>query len=471
MLRRWLVIGIGILGFNWSEAQYITEVLEYTPAPGQFTNTLSWGSPTATSGIAGGVKGSLCLGAWGGYVIFRFAEAVENHPDNPYGVDFTIFGNPMAHWSEPGAVWVMKDENSNGLPDDSWYELAGSDYYFSTTVRNYQLSYENPGGSVALEVPWTDRLGKQGVILTNSAHTQPYYPLSDSFPSIPSEQYTLTGTLIRGAVDVDHPPVLISARRAFGYADNNVRGQAGLILPDNPYTSVIENSGGDAFDLDWAVDSSGSYVDLDSIHFVKVQNALLADGKWLGELSTEVCGALDVSPDPSISGDLDLVVIRDLPYEITSGEYPMEVYVFYRGRMVENPNVVWTSSSEKVWVDEHHVLRASESGDVTLTASLESMPHIQAPVLARIRLNAMGRHAFSVENRACKIFPNPAGEEVQLRGIQGATLSIYSPEGKVKMKVAEYGGESLDIRSFPSGIYLLRVEQGAKVYGLKLIKN
>jgi len=470
-MRRILVIGLCLLSLNRVGAQYISEVLEYTPAPGQFTNTLSWGSPHAASGIVGQVNGSLCLGAWGGYVVFRFEEAVENHPDNPYGVDFTIFGNPMAHWSEPGVVRVMKDENSNGLPDETWYELAGSDYYFSTTRLNYQLTYINPGDTVAREVAWADPFGSGGTVKINDAHTQPYYPLPDSFPLISPEQFTLRGTWIRGAVDVDHPPVLISARRAFGYADNTLRGQPGLSLPDNPYTPEVEHSGGDAFDIAWAVDSSGSYVDLDRIHFIKVQNALQADGRWLGELSTEVCGARDESPDPGVHGDLDLIVIRDLPYEITSGEYPLELHVFYSGRIVENPAVVWTSSSEKVTVDEHHVLRASESGNVTLTASLESKPHIQTPLLARIRLEETSGPKFSPDDGELRIYPNPARDRIQVQGTEQAFLSFYTLEGKLIGEVEQYRGESVDIRSFPPGIYLLRVVRGSSVHCLKLMKD
>ena len=61
-------------------------------------------------------------------------------------MDFTIFGNPLPDWSEPGVVWVMKDENENGEADDTWYQLAGSDYFFSTTLLDYQVSYANPGG-------------------------------------------------------------------------------------------------------------------------------------------------------------------------------------------------------------------------------------------------------------------------------------------------------------------------------------
>jgi hypothetical protein len=471
VLRKLIVIGIALLSFIGVDAQYITEVLEYTPAPGQFTNTLSWGSPHAASGIVGGVDGSLCLGAWGGYVVFRFAEAVENHPDNPYGVDFTIFGNPMPQWSEPGVVWVMKDENNNQQPDDTWYELAGSDYYFSTTRKNYRVSYSNPGDTVAQEVPWMDPFGGSGVIQTNAVHTQPYYPLQDSFPFISPEEYTLSGTRIRGAVDVDHPPVLVSGRRAFGYADNTLRGQSDLNLPDNPYTAVVENSGGDAFDLHWAVDSSGSYVDLDKVHFVKVQNALQADGRWLGELSTEVCGARDLSPDPSVNGDLDLIVIADLPGELRSREYPLEVFVFYRGRLVQHPDVEWISSSDKIWVDSNHVLRASESGEAVLTAFLGSKPHIRTEISARIQLEQTTQQSLVTENKNLQLFPNPAADWLQITGIEEASLSFFTSHGKPVKKVVVYRGASLDISSLPPGLYILGIQEGRSIHTLKFVKE
>ncbi|MDZ7737853.1 MAG: hypothetical protein U5K32_02045 [Bacteroidales bacterium] len=155
--------------------------MEYTPAPGQHINTAT-GSPHAATTICGDIGGMVNLGAFGGYLVFRFEEPVYNDPDNPYGIDFTIFGNPLSEWSEPGIVSVMKDENGNGLPDDSWYELAGSDHYFSSTVSAYSVTYENPGKPVANDVPWNDNLGNTGYIYANSFYSQPYYPSADSFP-------------------------------------------------------------------------------------------------------------------------------------------------------------------------------------------------------------------------------------------------------------------------------------------------
>ena len=79
-------------------AQYIAELMEYTPAPGQLINMSPWGTPAGARSIEGDINGSLSLGAFGGYVVFRFEHPVENDPQNPYGVDFTILGNPKPDW-------------------------------------------------------------------------------------------------------------------------------------------------------------------------------------------------------------------------------------------------------------------------------------------------------------------------------------------------------------------------------------
>jgi len=139
--------------FTQVSGQYISEIIEYVPAPSQYMNTETWGTPEAANSIIGRVDGSVSLGGFGGYIVFRFENPVENDPENPFGIDFTIFGNPVPNWSEPGIVSVMKDENMNGLADDTWYELAGSDHRFSSTVLNYSVRYFNPGGQDAKDIP------------------------------------------------------------------------------------------------------------------------------------------------------------------------------------------------------------------------------------------------------------------------------------------------------------------------------
>ena len=67
----------------------------------------------------------------------------------------------------------MKDLNGNGIPDDGeWYELAGSDYWLSTTKRNVEMTYYNPSYNKRYTVPWTTNQGKSGAVLTNQFHNQ-----------------------------------------------------------------------------------------------------------------------------------------------------------------------------------------------------------------------------------------------------------------------------------------------------------
>jgi hypothetical protein len=60
---------------------------------------------------------------------------------------------------------------------------------------------------------------------------------------------------------------------------------------DNKPNSDIE---GTSFDISWAVDETGQAVVLDSIHFIRVYNAVDEVLDQTGELSTEICGAIDL---------------------------------------------------------------------------------------------------------------------------------------------------------------------------------
>jgi len=458
-----------IFGGAGLQAQYISEVIQYVPAPGQLVNT-AWGSPRSAASLVGGMNGSMTLGSFGGYVVFRLEGPVDNHPDNPYGVDFTIYGNPVAEWSEPGIVSVMKDVNYNGNPDDTWYELAGSDYFFSSTLKDYRVTYENPGGETAADVPWHDGLDSSGFVVANDFHLQPYYPLHDSFPGIDPQQYTLHGTRIMPALDFTLPATIRSPQRAFGYADNRIPGTGPHTIPDNPYTREKENAGGDAFDLHWAVDESGEYIDLDTIHFIRIHSGCLARADWLGEVSTEVTGACDVMPDAALTGPLDMIVIRDLPPVIQTTSHQLEAFVYHMGRLQKDQSIAWSCSMPEATVSEDHMLTVPISGELVITATLVDDPSVTASVVTTVDLTT-GPESLKLQHHSAPvIFPNPASSRIIIQYAGQGEYFLFSLSGKLILSGTLDGfKQEINMAGISAGIYMLNIKTRSGSYTEKLL--
>ncbi|MBN2613832.1 MAG: T9SS type A sorting domain-containing protein [Bacteroidales bacterium] len=472
MSKKIVIIILGLVCLKTIQAQYISEVLEYKPAPGQFINSSPWGIPNSAKSLIGGVTGSMSLGAFGGYVIFKFANPVENDANNPFGVDFTIFGNPLNEWSEQGIVSVMKDENGNGLPDDTWYELAGSDYFFSNTIKKYEVTYTNPNQSSSADVPWADNKGNSGAILANGFHAQPYYPLIDSFPDIASNEYTLSGTRVADEVDRTNPSCVNSYRKAFGYVDNQLRGSAPYTVPDNPYTPEKENSGGDAFDISWAVDEDGNYVDLDKIDFVKVHNAVLADAGWLGEVSTEITGAVDVAPNHSITGISEIIVLKELPDTIVGNRYQIEAFAFDYGRWDKEAKIKWDINLADANINAENLLSFSSSGRLTVIASLEGNPSIiatdSAVLIYQNNPTSVSQNNFA----ALKLYPNPASENIYIEVTNDADVEIYEITGIKVMTILNYqANQPVSIAHLANGIYIIKISEQNECITLRFVKD
>ena len=263
------------------------KVIEYTPAPGQFINELKTGgfdashvTPEAAVSYAESrlMEGSwVSLGGFGGYVIVGFDHSI----DNSRTYDFGIISNAFDGSSEPGVVWVMQDENGNGYPDDTWYELAGSETGKFETYRDYAVTYYRPSAP-KMPVQWTDNYGNNGEIdYLQQFHNQDYYyPLW-----IGTDSYTLTGTRLE-ALNYDQSgngSYWIQPHYDWGYADNF-----------SPSDFNSENKA-NLFRISNAIDFEGNPINLSHIDFVKVQCAVNSKSGWLGELSTEVCGFYDYS--------------------------------------------------------------------------------------------------------------------------------------------------------------------------------
>ena len=266
---------------NWNR------VFEYTPAPGQFINELKTGGFDGTQinpeSAVEYAKNRLenenwiSLGGFGGYVVVGFDHSISNSRS----YDFGVIGNAFDGSSEPGVVWVMQDENGNGFPDDTWYELAGSEHGKFETYRDYAVTYYRPTG-IGMPVQWTDNYGGSGEVdyLAQFHDQDYYYPLW-----IGAESYTLTGTRLeaRNYDQSGNGTYWVNPHYDWGYVDN--------FSPSDFNSSDKANF----FRISNAVDFEGNPVKMNHIDFVKVQCAVNAKSGWLGEVSTEVCGFYDCS--------------------------------------------------------------------------------------------------------------------------------------------------------------------------------
>lgn len=279
---------------------YITSVFDFQPAVGQFTNSLPAYSPgdthatmiaKASKALINSKNGMISLGGFGGFVVFGFDHTIENKPGL---MDFRILGNSFLATSdsgteggssEPGVILVSYDANQNGLPDDPWYEIAGSAH--ADAIPNYQITYHKPDpnqtptpGDWEWEldtsyIKWTDNQGNTGYISKNSFHSQSYFP-----EWITESSLTFTGTLLPPNIlneGTAQDPLWVSYPFEWGYADN--------------YPNADDRA---AIDIDWAVDQNGQPAHLKGIDFIKVYSGTHQQAGRLGESSTEISGAEDL---------------------------------------------------------------------------------------------------------------------------------------------------------------------------------
>jgi hypothetical protein len=364
-----ILLAASLFGYSQIAGTGSFDVVEYRPAPGQHINIESIGTTDAATELARDSSTLVSLGSFGGFVILGFKGNCLNHPDNPYGIDFTVFGNAFTGSSEPGVIWVMKDENKNGWPDDVWYEIAGSHYFHSGTVRDYKVTYVK---TASRDVSWYDNNNGSGIIKANEFNLQDYYPSPEYFPDYPQDSVTFSGTLLSSSVDSSNVAEIKTIPPAFGYADcRPMRREVNLNLPDNPYTQSVEGAGGDPVDISWAVDNDGNYVDLDYVNFVKIVSGNMTSAGWLGEISTDISWIEDVNPDAGISGKENLLVVYPHPDRVIAGrKMQIQSCWFEKGRKVAR-EINYSSDNEGILtIDNAGLIRAGETGSATISISV-----------------------------------------------------------------------------------------------------
>lgn len=294
---------------------YITKVLDYRPAPGQFVNTMPEYEDGDTQetmnkkvleAIGNNNRGLITLGGYGGYVIVGFDHTIENKSDV---CDFRVLGNAFAANTsanrggdgscEAGIIMVAYDKNKNGVPDaDEWFEIAGSAYTQTESwyeeakkagndvniYKNYDMTYFRPESdpekfteTIENYIRWEANQGivKEGYKVKNIYHKQSYYP-----KWVKDDKITFSGTCLpQNGINKgkDGSDYFILHQFAYGYADN-----------------ATNNSNGSKIDIDWAVDKDGNSVKLPGIDFIKIYTGINQENGWIGECSTEVMGVEDL---------------------------------------------------------------------------------------------------------------------------------------------------------------------------------
>lgn len=269
-------------------------VLSYNPAPGQFINVLpAVADDPAVAAQSNLDRGSLVsLGAAGGSLTAQFSEPIINSHD----YDITVYGNAFENGSEPGIIFLSYDENGNGLADDIWYEVAGSEY--DQTVHKYTITYYRPTSDTS-RIQYSDSEGNTGFIPRNTFHTQPYFP-----SWITEDVLTYQGALLPLNInDINGDGSLVHLEAFdYGYADN---------APNSNLNAC-------SIKIDWAVDSLGNPANLPQVDFIRIQTGVLyTNASNIGELSTEVSAihptatltSTDDIPDSTIPEEFDAYTI------------------------------------------------------------------------------------------------------------------------------------------------------------------
>ena len=294
---------------------YITKVIDFMPAVGQFTNSMPLYEAGDTQetmnakvleAIGNNKRGLISLGGFGGYVVVGFDHTIQNVPGKK---DFRVLGNafyaannpdanaPTGGSCEPGVIMVAHDKNQNGRPDeDEWFEIAGSSHIDATkepwyakavaagndvkTYFDYEITYYRPAKEPSsLEemkqyIRWEDNQGNNGYKGKNTYHNQCYFP-----KWVKGDKISFKGTrLPQNAIDESgNGSNYVLYKFLFGYADNAVNEKEDACI-----------------DIDWAVDKDGNKVTLPGVDFIKIYTGVNQENPNIGENSTEISGVEDL---------------------------------------------------------------------------------------------------------------------------------------------------------------------------------
>lgn len=386
-----------------------TTLKAYLPAYGQYANegitTGGWGdgyvsgSTGLKSMVDNHITTGVSLGSFGGYAVFEFASGITNDASHPYGVDFIVYGNAFSNNAEPGCVQVSADGNI-------WYDIAGSRHYVDADWDAYAL-YTNPTmtDDASNSVPQTGTYygpttyyystDNGNVAVThNTFHNHSWYPLFANYfkarkvgatelanrdlcqkpsnaPATNNDFLTYTPYNGTTASTVKLTGVRIpfqggsASYYTFGYFDVHANG-SNYGTAVNPYAATSTSTGGDGFDLAWAVNSDGVLVDLGTIYYVRLYTGVASMGtnSAFGEASSEVTGIYiptnsgsgaptSTTSTLTITGPTSIGSDPNGAIQVSAGSYQIQsnaTYLYVNGSTFTSGNSISVSAGHPVQI-------------------------------------------------------------------------------------------------------------------------
>ena len=316
--------------------------------------------------LDGYVSTGVSLGMAGGYVQFDMGNnRIQNNANNKYGIDFIVYGNAFVGNPEAAGVQVSNDGvnwytlagSRHYMSDTKWNQnisyvrlnAANETLNSAFTAAGIYVStnFVAPSSDNASDVnaaigaaSWTGVPQLTGntypkTYNTDSPAAAAWWPEWENDSNGKAENYknvwnindTVNGVswLRSGSAEVvtytgvttveDDMVVLNKGATAapsqaqmtdvyqWGYADVRTNGSQYGTIVNNPYAAAPSTqTGGDGFDLSWAVKADGTPIALSSVRYVRVYSAVLFSAGVFGETSAEVCGLYVANAESSSVG-------------------------------------------------------------------------------------------------------------------------------------------------------------------------
>lgn len=314
----------------------------------------------------GYVSTGVSLGMAGGYVQFDMGNnRIQNNANNKYGIDFIVYGNAFVGNPEAAGVQVSNDGvnwytlagSRHYMSDTKWNQnisyvrlnaanetlnsaFTAAGIYVSTnfvapssdnasdvnaaigaaswtgvpqlTGNTYPKTYNTDSPAAAAWWPeWENDSNGKGENYKNVWNINDTVNGVSWLRSGSAEVVTYTGVttveddmvvLNKGATAAPSQAQMTDVYQ-WGYADVRTNGSQYGTIVNNPYAAAPSTqTGGDGFDLSWAVKADGTPIALSSVRYVRVYSAVLFSAGVFGETSAEVCGLYVANAESSSVG-------------------------------------------------------------------------------------------------------------------------------------------------------------------------